>query len=292
MNRREFSEVLVLGLGAMAVRPLSAATPLMGQIGDRNKMGKIRINVVPTSVPDWDKEDEASAVLGGEELIKADDTQTKAMLEEITLELPAALYWAELARYAQQHHTLGGLLISPDSKRFSYYVIETPLTIILPDNQRLVRLRLMLDLHAEHGKPEDALAYDVFPPTEVDINKLATGEVNLDISKALQFVLTSVGAARVAPVADSLGFKLNLTFQWTTTSVKLQSSGKMSSRVQWYVSDDSIQKGFAAAAILRAPKGTTVTVDATMAGELRFRGPRGWFKSQFASPQSHKYVLS
>lgn len=252
---------------------------------------KVRINVEPAAVPEWDKEDEMSAVLGGEELLKADDTQAKAILNQMSLELPAALDWIELVRYAQEHQALGGLKIPPDSNRFSFYAIETPLTIIVPGNQRLVRLRLVLDLHAEQAQPEEVLAYDVFPPTQVDTRKLATGEVNLDISKALQFVLTAVGAAQIAPVTDSLGFKLNLPFQWTTTSVKLQSSGRMSNRVQWYVTDDSIQKGFAPAAILRAPKGATVTLDATMAGELRFRGPRGWFKAQFAQPQRHQYVL-
>src|ERR1039458_4728442 len=186
MNRREFSEVLVLGLGAMAVRPLSATTPLMDQIEDSNKMGKVRISIAPTSVPEWDQEDEASAVLGGEKLIKADDTQAKAMLEQITLELPTALKWTELVRYAEQHKSVGGLQIPPDEKRLSFYVIETPLTIILPDDQRLVRLRLVLDLQSEHGGSGNVLAYDVFPPSQADIRKLATGEVNLDISKALQ----------------------------------------------------------------------------------------------------------
>lgn len=291
MNRRQFSEVLALGLGATALRPLSAVTSRQEQPGGAKKMEKVRIQVVPTSVPEWDQEDKASAVLGGPEVLTAGDSQAKAMLDQITLELPAALDWTELVHYAAQHHALGGLQIPPDSKRFAFYVIETPLSIILPGDQRLVRLRLMLDLHAKAAKPEEVLAYDVFPPSQVDVNKLATGEVNLDISKALQFVLTAAGAATVAPAAQCLGFKLSLPFQWTTTSVKLQSSGKMSSRVEWYVTDNSIQKGFAPAAILRAPKGATVTVDATLGGELRFPGPKGWFKTQFAPVQAHQYVL-
>jgi hypothetical protein len=48
--------------------------------------------------------------------------------------------------YAQQHHAVGGVQIPPDSKKFSFYVIETPLTIVLPGDQRLVRLRLILSL--------------------------------------------------------------------------------------------------------------------------------------------------
>lgn len=253
--------------------------------------GRIRIQIVPTSVPEWDKEDEAAAVLAGEELVKGDEQQAKSMLEQVSLELPDALGWTELIRYAQKHQVLQGLQITPDSRHYSFYVIETPLTIVVPSNQRLVRLRLVLELRGDHAEPGEVLAYDVFPTTQVDYKKLATGEVNLDVSKALQFVLTSVGAAKVAPVAEGLGFKLKLPFQWTTTSVTLQSSGRMSSRVQWYVTDDSIQKGFTPAAILRAPKGVTVTVEATMAGELRARGVGGWFKTQFAQVQPHRYVL-
>jgi hypothetical protein len=291
MNRREFTETFGLFMGAAAFNILPVAAPLEDDIGGSQNMEKVRLKIAPTSVPEWDKEDEMSAVLGGEELHKADDTQAKAMLDQISLELPVALNWVELVRYAQQHPALGGLTIPPDSTHFSFYLIEMPLTIIVPESQRLVRLRLVLDLTAEHAQPSEVLAYDVFPPSEVDIKKLASGGINLDVSKALQLVLTATGAASAAPVADCLGFKLDLPFEWKTTAVKLESSGRMSNHVQWYVADDSIQKGFAPTAILRAPKGATVTVAAAMAGELRFRGPVGWFKSQFAQVQPHQYVL-
>jgi hypothetical protein len=291
MNRRQFSETLALCLGATALRSLPAASPRKNEMGDTQNMDKVRINIEPTSIPEWDKEDEMAGVLGGDELRKADDHQAKAMLDQISLELPTALNWVELIHYAQQHQTVGGLHIPPDSQKFSFYVIETPLSIILPGDQRLVRLRLILDLNAEHANSGDVLAYDVFPPNQVDVKKLASGEVNLDVSKALQFVLTAAGAPQLGPLADCLGIKLNLPFQWTSTSVNLESSGRMSSRVQWYVTDDAIQNGFAPAAILRAPQGATVTVAAALAGEIRFRGMRGWFQTQFAQPQARQYVL-
>jgi hypothetical protein len=253
-------------------------------------MENVKIGLAPTSVSAWDEEDEASAVFG-EELQSADDAQAKAMLDQLALELPAALDWKELVRYAQQHQALGGLKIPPDSKNYSFYVIEAPVTIILPHDQKLVRLRLVLDLQGDSGSTGQVLAYDVFPPSQLEVKQLATGEVNLDVSKALQFILTSVGAAKAAPATEALGLKLNLPFKWTTTSVKLQASARMSTRVQWYVTDASIQSGFAPCAILRAPRGTIVTVAATITGELRSRGPSGWFKAQFVSPQPRVYVL-
>lgn len=291
MNRREFSGELALGLGAMAFGRLPALSMRQIEIGGGKKMQGVRLDVAPTSIPEWDREDEQSAVLGGEELHKADDTQAKAMLDQITLQLPTALNWVELLKYAKQHPAVGGLRIPPDSRNFSFYAMELPIAIILPNNQRLVRLRLVLDLHVDTGGSEAAVAYDVFPAPEIDVKKLATGEINLDVSKALKFILTSTGAVAAAPIADCLGIKLNMPFEWSTTSVRLQSSGRMSSHVEWYVSDDSIQKGFAPATIVRAPKNAHVTIDATMAGELRFAGPIGWFKTQFASPQPMHYAL-
>jgi len=292
MNRRQFSAALALGLGAPAPGYLFAATPENDQTSEATNTEKVRIQVAPTSVPAWDHEDEASSVLGGPELVSASEEQARQMLDQMTLELPAALDSVELVHYAQQHRVAGGLQIPPDSAHCSFYVFEAPLSIILTGGQRLVRLRLNLDLHAQNPNFGEVVAYDVFPPSQVDVKKLASGEVNLDISKALQFVLTASGAAAVAPAVQCLGFKLNLPFQWNTLAVKLQSSGRMSSRVEWYVTDASIQRGFAPAAILRAPRGTPVIVDATLAGELRAAGPAGWIlKTQFSPLKSHQYVL-
>src|ERR1017187_7045952 len=292
MNRRQFSAALALGLGAPARRYLSAVTPDTDQISEAPNTEKVRIQVAPTSVPEWDHEDEASSVLGGPELHKASDDEAQRMLDQMTLELPAALDWVELVHYAQQHRIVGGLQIPPDSAHCSFYVFEAPLSIILTGGQRHVRLRLNLDLRAQNPERGEVVAYDVFPPSDVDVKELASGELNLDISKALQFVLTASGAAAATPALQCLGFKLNLPFRWNTLAVKLQSSGRMSSRVAWYVTDASIQKGFAPAAILRAPRGTQVIVDATLAGELRAAGLAGWIlKTQFAPLRSHRYFL-
>lgn len=253
-------------------------------------MGNVKIELAPTSVAEWDEEDEASAVFG-EELQQANEAEARAMLDQLVLELPAALDWKELVRYAKEHHATGGLSIPPDSRNYAFYVLEAPVTIILPHDQNLVRLRLVLELRGDPADGGQVLAYDVFPPTEVDVEQVAAGEVTLDVSKALQFVLTTVGAAKAAPAAEALGLKLNLPFKWSTTTVKLQSSARMATRAQWYVTDASIRSGFAPCAILRAPRGAVVTVTATMTGEVRARGPRGWFKAQFVSPRPRAYVL-
>src|ERR1039457_1471756 len=191
MNRRQFSAALALGLGAPARRYLSAVTPDTDQISEAPNTEKVRIQVAPTSVPEWDHEDEASSVLGGPELHKASDDEAQRMLDQMTLELPAALDWVELVHYAQQHRIVGGLQIPPDSAHCSFYVFEAPLSIILTGGQRLVRLRLNLDLRAQNPERGEVVAYDVFPPSDVDVKELASGELNLDISKALQFVLTA-----------------------------------------------------------------------------------------------------
>jgi hypothetical protein len=256
-------------------------------------MEKLRLDLEPTSVPEWDAEDELAGVLADDMLVKADETQAREMLDKTLLELPAALDWVELITYAQQHKTPGGLEVPPDSGNYSFYSVQIPLTIILAGDHRLVRLRLQLELQAEQKKHEDIMAYDLFPTTQVDVNKLASGEASLDVSKALQFVLSLSGAtAPLAPLSECLGLKLSLPFQWTSTFVRLQSSGRMSNPVHWYVTDSAIQNGFAPNAILRAPKGATVTVSATLIGELRHAGPFGrFFKTQFQPPQPRTYVL-
>jgi hypothetical protein len=275
MDRRVFAKTLAFAFGA--------------GVGHGTESEKVRIDLTPAPIAEFDKEDEFESVLGGADVKKADDSEAEEMIEQFSLELPRALDCFELIHYAQQHKTSGGLQIPPDEKRYSFHLVEIPLTVISTGKYRLVRLRLVLKLEA---KGAEVVAYDVFPPPDVEVKKLLSGEVNLDISKALKFVLTSVGAAAAAPVTDSLGFKLNLPFQWNTTSVKLQSSGRMSNPVQWYVSDDSILRGFAPSAIVRARRGAAVTVRASLAGEIRRSGPRGWIKSQFQSSKERIYVLS
>lgn len=231
---------------------------------------KFRVALEPTSVPEWDAEDQVFGVLSNDQPVPVDEASARAILEQTNIELPRALDWTAL--------------LGPDSASFDFYLIQVPLTLMLPDQQKLVRLRLELTLQAPGAKPEDVLAYDLFPTTRIDVKKIMSGEVSLDVSQALEFVLLASGPGAVlAPGAKCLGLKLELPFQWNSSVVAIQSSARMSNPVRWSLTDSAIQNGFSAAAIIRVPKGTKFSVTANFLGEVRQFNVLGFSKAQFSS---------
>lgn len=250
-----------------------------------------QLKLRPTSIPEWDAEDEMAGVLSDETLVKASDTESKEMLNAMRLELPKEIKQVKLLQYAQDRQTPLGQAISPDNKHYDFYLIELPLSILVP-NQRLVRLRLQLELEAKRQKTEQVLAYDLFPNDQTDLKEIMTGEINLDVSKALGFCLVATGAgAALAPLTEAFGLKLTLPFKWASQYTRVQTSDRMSNPVEWYVTDNAIQNGFTGHAIIRAPKQSLVQATATLFGEVRRAGLLGKvLKAQYVS-DTHTYTL-
>ncbi len=249
-------------------------------------MEKSSLELQPASIPEWDAEDAFAGVLAGETLVKADEAQAREMLGGITLDLPQQLAQTELVAYAAQRQTPLGQ-IPADSARYDFHLVEAPLNILIADGLRLVRLRLRLGLHADGAAPEGAVAYDLYPKDESHQATILSGGVHLDVSKALKFVLAAIPATGpAAPLADYLGFKLDLPFQWTSTYAQVQATGQGSDSLEWEVTDKAIQNGFTAGVIIQSPKGSAVRVTAALACELRRAGLLGHIlKAQYEMRQ-------
>ena len=254
-------------------------------------MEMTQLELEPTSVPEWDAEDELSSVLIGETLVKADNKQSKENLNKMRLELPKVIDQVKLLQYAKERQTPLALAIPPDSKNYDFYLIEIPLNILVID-RRLVRLRLTLNILTAGQNSEPAVAYDLFPNDQSDLKTIMTGGATLDVSKALRYILAATGTGEAAaPIAECFGLKLDLPFKWTSEQALVQTSDRLSNPVDWYVTDGSIQNGFTAHAIIRAPKGCQVSVDSMLECEIRRTGLLGKIlKAQYKS-HPHTYSL-
>jgi len=254
-----------------------------------------KLEFEPATIKEWNDEREAFGVLAGDE--ESSENEAKTWMNEMQIELPQQLSYTELLKYAAKIHTPFGPDILTDSKNYDYYLIQVPLTIIVPVNKKLVRLRLGLDLQAEGKKSGDVVAYDVFPKTEKDVNEVMSGKATLDVSKFLKYITKLAGvmapltAIPAAAIGESFGLNLDLPFKWTSEIVKLQASGPMSNPVQWDVRDSAIQNGFIGHIILRAPKGSKVHIAAKLAFELRGQGPIGSLWHDFKSSEPHTFAL-
>jgi hypothetical protein len=219
----------------------------------------------PTSVPEWEAEDMLAGRLAAE-LRPADPDEARAMLEDLRLGFPAVLDHRELGQYSAARGTPLAAELVPDAERFAFHLVEIPLTILVPEGRRLVRLRLRTELDAGDGGP--AVAYDLFPPDRWRDVAHDAGEISLDVAKALTFVCP-------APVGEALGLKLKLPLRWHTREAQVRTTDRLSNPVEWYVRDSSITEGFTAYLIVRAPKGAPLTVRAHLVCELRRPGPLG-----------------
>jgi hypothetical protein len=241
----------------------------------------IRLELVPTSVPDWEQTDASLGPMrGGPQL--ASDKQLRDVLGSVRFSLPAKIETEPLAGYVTNGATSSTHSLPADVADHRYTLIGCPVTILVPAPQRLVRLRLSLGLETT-PRSQPAVAYDIFPTNQWRTNTVDIGEASLDISKALQFVCP-------APLAGMLGLRLSIPLRWSTDTAEILTSNRMSNPVEWYVTDEKIANGFIGYSIVRAPKEATVRVHATLVGELRFRGPASILKGRFraASPISYE----
>lgn len=207
-------------------------------------------------IPEWEAEDIVSGFLGTPAVL-AGQAQAEEMLNAITLKLPDLPFSQRLPSVAAAPNPIGDALAA-DTKNFDFYVVQVTPSILVPDGNRLNRLRVRLELASDKGVPA---AWDLFPPDKWDVKRISLAEAKIDVSKALLLVCPAA--------ADCLGLKLDIPIGWNTQTVSIRTSDRMSNPVEWYVTDDSVQHGFSATVIVRVPKQGKITVAASMAGEIR-----------------------
>lgn len=234
------------------------------------------IQFEPAEVADWEAEDQLTGRLAA--LVDvADPAQAQAMLKEVRLEVPDVIDHTELTRLSAERGTPLAESLAPDVERFDYHLAEFPLTILVPEGTiQLVRLRVRLAIDA--GADASAVAYDLFPRDDWSVVSHDVGQLSVDVAKALTFVCP--------PLGDALGLKLSVPVRWTSTSVRIRTSDRLSNPVEWYVTDRSINQGFTAYLIGRSPKGASVRLHATVLCQLRKPGLLGRLvKSSYRSAE-------
>ncbi len=236
----------------------------------------VPLELKPAEVPEWEEEDFSAAVLA-EDLRFANVSEASEMLDELSFRLPADIASQELVEFAKQKKTPLDVSIIADTSRFAFYLVMIPLNIVVPPHQRLVRLRLILNMRSDQAN-QPLVAWDMFPTDRVEQLDVKVGEFSLDISKALGFIFS----APASSISELLGLKLQFPLGWKSTTAVIDASGPMSNPAEWYINDASITSSFIGYAIIRAPRGVPVTVTADLLGEVRRSHPLGWLlKARF-----------
>jgi hypothetical protein len=243
----------------------------------------VDLHLEPADIAEWEAEDIAAGVLAPVAL--ATENEARSLLEGIRLSLPSDIIHTELVGYAAERQTPLAEAIKADSLRFDFHLIELPLNVLVP-HDRLVRVRLRLDLGREDSDAEERLpvAYDLFPADTWDDKLFDLGTLSVDVTKAFNFVCP-------VPIGDVLGLKLSVPLKWRSQYVRVRTSDRMSNPVEWYVTDQRIEHGFTAYVILRASKGSVVTLNAELACELRAKGPLGGLTKARYRSDKHTYRL-
>lgn len=240
----------------------------------------------PAVMEEWEDEDALRGVLSDQVIVVAGPEDLAAMLEKVRITLPAALNVQNLVDYAAERATELDLEIKADSQRFDYRLVEVPVNVLVPDPDKLVRLRLRLYMDSDIDLP--VVAYDVFPPDQWSVTEHKYGEVNIDVTKALQFLCPPP----LAPLTEALGFKLDIPVQWQTTTAQIDSTGRNANPAEWYVQDEQIGSAFAPLMVVRSGKGAAVTIRAELVGEVRRSVIDRIIKGRFQSRYTHDAVFS
>lgn len=242
-----------------------------------------------TDVPqEWLDLEAASSTLRTQ-IMDPDDEQRDRLLDALRLELPEEPTWTDM-----QHSRSGTKwTLPPENREHDFYVAQLPLALIVSSKYYLTKLavRLTLDTAAD---AEGALCRDLCPSNELLSKSVFEGGLDLDVTKALGFVLTATGVAGASGVADGLGLKLKMPFKWTSASLTVQGQGRNTHYVDWLVTDKGIPDGeFAPCVLIQTPRGQRPAITAEMHCELRFSGPRGWFRGciKTADDPPQRYVM-
>lgn len=220
-----------------------------------------------------------------ERAVRARDEELASMLGKAVVRLPVAPDVKALVRNGKLSPKSpvkpSGTL---DFDSYDYYLVGMPMSILTPD-MRLVRFRLTLRFANRGGTKGAVVVHDLAPKDETSTRTWFSGEAELDISKSLEIVFPPLAAA------NPLGFNVKAPFSWTTRNLTVQTTGRMSNPADWYVTDTSIEQGFAGYCIVRAPRGARLGMTASFVGELRRRGVAGWFTSAQFRTQDKRYDL-
>jgi hypothetical protein len=247
--------------------------------------------LVLTPNPEWDAEDEISGVLSVDAPEPADPAEAERIFRQSTIKLPDALDWTELVAYARKNAS-GALALPEHADDYEFISVEVPITTILEDNQRLERLRLDLEFRIDGARTDQAVAFDLFPTSQTDVHEIMSGEAKIDIGEGLRYLLLATPAAVLANAAKCLKLDVSIPFKWTSETATVQSSNRMTNPTMWYVRDEAIQQGFSPSAVIRAPKGGKLTINASLSGDLRQRGLLGkMVKAQFKSFEPRTYEV-
>jgi hypothetical protein len=235
----------------------------------------------PAEIPEWDAEDLMAGRLAAG-LESADADSAREMLEAVRLELPTAVAHTEILALARRQDPPFALELSAGDDTYEYHLLEVPLSIVVPEDRRLVRLRLELTLLGPGGT-DNPLFHDLFPRTEWTESEHDVGELAVDIGRALTFLAPAAG--------DVLGFRLQLPFRWRSRDVRVRASDRMSNPAEWYVTDRAIADGFTGYGIARISPGAPLRLEARLACELRRSGAFGRVLKAVYASDRERYEL-
>jgi hypothetical protein len=234
--------------------------------------GEITLKLEPTSVDEWDAEDLAFGDLSEPPETLTED-EARQIFDQVILTFPRVSLTQDLVGYAAQRKTPLGEAITPDAERFDFHLMELGVNILIPEPRKLTRLRLSLEATPTVPTQVPVIAYDLFPTDAWQSVTHDIGSVSVDVGRALTFVSPVVG--------DVLGLKLTIPLKWTSEYVMVRSSDRLSNPAVWDVADDAIGHGFTGYVIWRTAKGVSLTVAASLVGELRSTGFGRLRKAQF-----------
>jgi hypothetical protein len=205
----------------------------------------------------------AKGQVGG--FAKVDDPAARKQIKAVRLEVAPASDVVMLERH--------------DAK-YRYLKAELGLNMIIPKGKvTLLRFIVALSQPGDESKAEDSIALDGFPRSDIDQKALLPGKVTLSVSKALRF-LPIIGHLPV-PVDLELGpweFQLG-----TIRKIKVQFSGGLTPKPEWFVRKSALAGEFRVAMIVRCPT-TCTALEAGVQAYLRY-DPGFWSKADIYTQQ-------
>jgi len=231
-------------------------------------MQKIRMDFSPAVIPEWNADAALTGRLGVPS-VKAAPLPVEDIFSAVDISLPQEIEQRFLSGFDKNQNTPLEVPLFADSGAYDYYLIEVPVTILVPEDRSLVWFGLALDLKASapDGSAAKALPYSLFPTTEWKEKDWDMGEMSLDTAKALKTLVPGLDK-----VADALSFKIKFPVQWKTRRPMIQSTNRLRNPAKWIVKDEAIQNGFNAYAVVQASKDSTVTVEACLQAVVKKDG--------------------
>ena len=217
-----------------------------------------QVELVPGTIPEWEAEDAVKGVFGGED----SEASVDELLNKTRIELPRAIVHYDLRKKSEK---IGDLEVPETSREMDFYYVRVPVNIVLGPDVKMTRLAL------EVGLSPGACAFEMFPKDATEVKEIVSGQISIDISKALAFVLAAT-APVAAPLAGCLGIEVQKPFAWQSTTVRIETSDEMSNPALWRVYDKSILSAFVGQMIVQTPEGEPVRLTTRLACSLKKKG--------------------